>query len=174
VNFLPKVPAKIKRYAKKLRFNSLIEVLIGFKDAGAEDKHWLYIPQPDIKTHRVIFISKYSPTMAPEGKKGIMAEITCAPGGEFWKKTDREIIALITSQLDSLGLAQKSDVIFSKVERFKYAYVVNDFNYEFCSQQVKKYLECLGIVICGRFSEWKYLNMDATIQSAMDTAKKIR
>ncbi|MCJ7458053.1 MAG: hypothetical protein MUP17_03560, partial [candidate division Zixibacteria bacterium] len=38
---------------------------------------------------------------------------------------------------------------------------------------VKNYIEKLGIVLCGRFAEFEYLNMDACIQRGRNLAERL-
>jgi protoporphyrinogen oxidase len=59
------------------------------------------------------------------------------------------------------------------VVRSKYAYVIYDKDYLKNVGIVKNYLEKLGIILCGRFAEFEYLNMDACIQRGRSLAEKI-
>ena len=58
--------------------------------------------------------------------------------------------------------------------RRKHAYVVNDLGYAKNLAIARGFIEKSGIVLCGRFAEWQYLNMDACARHAMETAAALR
>ena len=73
-----------------------------------------------------------------------------------------------------LGILNKKDVCFRLVRRNDHAYVINTLDYADNLKTVQDYLAEEGIRTCGRFSEFKYLNMDACIRSAIDMAGRIK
>jgi len=131
---------------------------------------WLYIPDEDIKTHRVSFPSNYSEYVAPNGKSTVLAEITCSNDEEIWKQKEADIADEVIGDLHRLKIINKNTVCYSKVKRSKYAYVIYDLDYTKKMQVINRYFRERGIELCGRFSEFKYLNMDACIRSAMNKA----
>lgn len=161
-------PEEIKYAANKLKFNSLITVMIGLDVTKLNDFTWLYIPNKDVLTHRVSFPSNYSPFVAPEGKSSVLAEITCNIGDEMWKMSNKDMIKETIEDLHKLKILDKSNVCFAEVKRIKYAYVINDLDYHENIRIVKDYMSEMGIDIVGRFAEFKYLNMDDCIKSAMN------
>lgn len=162
------VPADVKNAVDTLKYNSLITIMIGIDKIKINDFTWLYIPDRVVLTHRVSFPSNYSPYVTPEGKSSVLAEITCNIGDEIWKLKDKEIANQVINELHQLKIMDKTKVCFTEVKRMKYAYVINDLdNYENI-RIVKDYMRKMGIDVVGRFSEFKYLNMDGCIRSAME------
>jgi len=51
--------------------------------------------------------------------------------------------------------------------------VIYDLDYIKKMQVIYRYFNEIGIELCGRFSEFKYLNMDACIRSAMNKANEL-
>jgi protoporphyrinogen oxidase len=162
------VPKKVIGAAEKLKYNSLITVMLGVKKLKINDLSWLYIPDKDVITHRVSFPSGYSPANAPKGCSSILAEITCNFGDSVWNASEKEIINRVVNDLHRLKIIEVGDVCFSKAMKMKYAYVINDIDYRKNNEIVENYMKTLGIGLAGRFSEFKYLNMDNCIRSAMD------
>ncbi len=160
-------PKKVKTAAKKLRYNSLITIMIGTNKSKINDLSWLYIPNKNILPHRVSFPSNFSPNVAPCGKSSLLAEITCTPRSKIWKMTDDEIIAKVIDDLQNAALLNKKDVCFARAKRSEYAYVINDLTYNENLRIVKNFLKTAGIDIIGRFGSFRYLNMDACIESAL-------
>ena len=161
-------PEDVKNAVNNLKYNSLITIMIGIDKPKINEFTWLYIPDEDVLTHRVSFPSNYSPYVAPEGKSSVLAEITCNIGDEIWKKKDNKIAGQVIEDLRQLKIVDKTKVCFTEVKRMKYAYVINDLDYYENIKIVKDYMRKMGIDLVGRFSEFKYLNMDACIRSTID------
>jgi len=171
---LDEIPTNVSNAINDLKYNSIITVMIGVNVPKLNDISWLYIPtKEDGIFNRISFPSNYSDEVMPEGKSSILAEITCFETDSVWNMTDSDIIDLVVQQLDTLSIIDKGTVCFSEVKRLKYAYVVYDLNYSTNIKIIIEYFEELGIDLVGRFSEFKYLNMDACVRSAMTAAKKL-
>jgi protoporphyrinogen oxidase len=160
-------PDEVKNAAEMLKFNSLITVMFGLDIPKLNDFTWLYIPDRDVLTHRISFPSNYSPFVAPEGKSSVLAEITCNAGDEIWKTRDEDLIERTAEDLHRLKIFDKRKICYARVKRTEYAYVINDLDYHKNIQIVGKYARKMGIDLIGRFSEFKYLNMDACVRSAI-------
>ena len=161
-------PREVKKAARNLNFNSLITVLIGLDVSSINDYSWIYVPSKAILTHRISFPSNFSPHVVPEGKSSILGEITCKVGDAVWKLRDEEIVRQVITDLEKLKIIDKTQVSLTKVKRLKYAYVINDLNYQENKKIVENYFKNEGIDLVGRFSEFKYLNMDMCVRSAMN------
>lgn len=172
VHALNDVPDDVLNAADDLKYNSIITVMLGL-NRKSNDLSWLYIPEKDILPHRVSFPSNYSPYVAPKGKSSVLAEITCDAEDEIWKMEDEKLIEHTVDDLSKLEILHKPDVCFEAVKRIKYAYVVNDLDYQRNIKIVRNYVESIGINTVGRFSEFEYLNMDACMRHAMDFVKRV-
>jgi protoporphyrinogen oxidase len=166
-------PDDIKHAVDCLKYNSLISVMLAINKEKINDLSWLYIPDRDVLTHRVSFPSNYSPDTAPLHKSSILAEVTCRPGDHIWLMSDKELIDRTISDLCRLRFISNEDVCFASVRRTEFAYVINDLYYEDNLNRVTKYFSDLGIALVGRFAEFKYLNMDDCVQSALDFVDKL-
>jgi protoporphyrinogen oxidase len=133
---------------------------------------WLYIPDRKILPHRVSFPSNYSPDVAPDGTSSVMAEITCKVEDEVWKTKDSIIANQVVNDLHSLGIIDKQDVSFALTRKAEYAYVINDLGYHGNIKIIRDYFAQRKIGFVGRFSEFRYLNMDDCIKSAMNYTEK--
>jgi len=169
VDMIDGVPEDVKCAASNLKFNSLVTVMVGVDVSKINDLSWLYVPsKKDGLFNRVSFPSNYSVNVAPHGKSSVLAEITCNFGDNVWRMKDDEIGSLVVSDLSKMGIVDESKVCFSLVKRAKYAYVIYDMDYPKNVKIVRDWLEGYGIEAVGRFSEFKYLNMDACIKSVME------
>ncbi len=164
-------PKEIKDAAKSLKYNSLIVIMIGINKNKLNDLSWLYIPDKLTLTHRISFPSNYSPCVTPPEKSSLLAEITCNFDDLIWKMPDDALIERTINDLSRIGIIEKHDVCFTKVQRTEYAYVINDLDYTTNLTIIKRFFEGNGIGLVGRFSEFSYLNMDACIESASSYVK---
>lgn len=174
IDSLNNVPEKVKNATKDLKFNSLSIVMLGLDNDNHPEYHWAYIPDIDVKTHKISFLKNNSPNVAPKGKSLIVADITCKFLDEVWKMKDEDLIREVAESLHKKKVLDKSKISSSKVIRSKYGYVINDSNYQKNLQIVRDFLDNLGIKLCGRFSEFKYLNADACVRSAKDLVGQLK
>lgn len=165
---LHEVPHEIQRSCDELKYNSLVCVYLGIK-GEVPGISWLYIPDRHLGLfNRVSFPSNYSPEVAPEGHSAVLAEITYHEGDEVSAMPDSEIIDhVIAALVDMKILEKKEDVVYTALERQKYAYVIYDLDYLQNVAAVKDYVAGKGIGLAGRFAEFEYLNMDGCIRSAL-------
>jgi UDP-galactopyranose mutase len=62
----------------------------------------------------------------------------------------------------------------SLVSRHRFAYVIDDKNRAANIAKIRSHLTDQGILTCGRFAEFEYLNMDAVAEHAFALLKEHR
>jgi protoporphyrinogen oxidase len=174
VEAMADVPEEVRSAVRGLRYNSLISVMLGLDVPRLNDISWVYMPEANIKANRISFPTNFSHYVAPSGKSSLLAEITCNEGDDLWSRQDEEIIKQTIDDLYRLGMINRESVIYSQLRRSKYAYVVYDLRYEQNISLIRQYFHNIGIHLCGRFSQFQYLNMDACIRNAMKKAKELQ
>lgn len=172
INALPNVPAEVKTAADNLVINSHITIFLGFKKKS-QGYHWIYMPEKKILPYKLFYLSNCSPNAAPEGKSSLMAQITCRFNDDIWNMNSKDLIEKVIWQLEEEKLISASDVCHKNLAKHKYAYIVYDIDYKKNIETVHNYLKSSGIELCGRFAEFKYMNMDDCIGSAMNLAKAL-
>lgn len=163
-------PREILDAVDSLRYNSLVTVAVGLASAKLPDYTAIYVPDPEIRFHRLSFPAAFSPHNAPPGKSIIQAEITTNPGDGTHELSDEAILADVVGDLEGMQLARAADVCYGRVLRTKYGYVVQDDNYRRHLKQAKAYFAGLGIQLCGRVAEFEYINMDVCLERARKVA----
>jgi len=171
---LPDVPVQVQEACTSLKYNSLLSVSLGIRGT-VPPISWMYVPEKDLgQFNRISFPSNYSDAVAPEGHASILAEITYREGDPVASMTDRELVDHVVSGLCRMGILPSPDtVVYSRVEREPYAYVIYDLDYLRNIRVVRDHVEARGIDLLGRFARFEYLNMDACIRAAMDFAEKV-
>ena len=170
---LSDVPVSVAEAVSALKYNSLISVMLGLKTGNTPDYTAVYFPDSDAVFHRIAFPKNFSPENVPGGMSSVVAEITSNPGDGVWEMKDENVIDLVAGQLQSLGIISKNDICCQNLTRAKYAYVVYDQDYQKNIEVVRRYLADTGIMLCGRFAEFEYLNMDACVEHARQLAVKL-
>jgi protoporphyrinogen oxidase len=168
---LDDVPEQVRAASRALTYNSLICVNIGIRGVVPAIS-WMYIPDSiPGRTNRLSFPSNFSCRTAPDGCSAILAEITHQPGDEISCIPDNELIGEVLHMLESMKICAPEQVVFTSVERQKFAYVVYDLGYQKNIAIIRNFCRTRDIPLVGRFAQFEYLNMDGCIRSVMDFMK---
>lgn len=164
---LDKVPSKIKKNSKSLKFNSLITIMIGFKTKKKIPYTAIYVPEKKYIFHRLSFPKNFSNHTTPKNCMSICAEITTHYNSNLYKTPNQKILKKVIQNLKQMKLLGKDEkIIFSEVFRTKYSYVIKDKNYTKNINSILDYLKKINIISLGRNAEFKYINMDQAITAA--------
>ncbi len=163
---LDNIPAKVKTAVSRLKYNSLITVMVGVNHNV--NYSWIYYPRKSEIHHRMNLVSNFSDQVAPDGYGAVIYEITCHEDDKIYNLPDEKILEMIYGQYPD------PDIVYSKVHRTKYAYVIYDHQYYTNINIIRTFLKETGIKILGRFGEWEYYNMDHCIEKAMAMAERIK
>ena len=166
------VPPEVASAVRGLRYNSIACVFLGIK-GHVPDISWLYVPDPEVgMENRLSFPSNFSTEVAPPGHSAILAEITYNEGDRVSEIPDEEIVSHVIRSVKGMGFLEPGQVVYTAVERQKFAYVVYDLDYLRNIGIVKEYFKDLGLPLVGRFSQFEYLNMDGCIRQAMEFVRR--
>jgi protoporphyrinogen oxidase len=174
VDSIHDVPEGVLKARRKLKYNSLVSVMLGVDAPKVNSISWMYVPDDaDGDFNRLSFPFNFSGNVVPAGKSSILAETTCLYNDSIWKQSDERSINKVISDLERIGIVKPSKICYRRVKRSKYAYIIYDLDYSKNTSRVFTFLKENGIESCGRFAEFKYMNMAACIKSAMNKAKEI-
>lgn len=166
------LPPDINSAIESLNVNSIVCVLLGGVEPVIKDLTAIYIPDKNALTHRVSFMSTFSDNVAPPGKTSATADITCRFNDDTWNARDEDLIERTVKDLVSIGVLKSSKREVSLVSRHKFAYVIDDKNRAANVAKIRRHLTEQGILTCGRFAEFEYLNMDAVAAHAFAFLKE--
>jgi protoporphyrinogen oxidase len=154
----------------RLRYNSLINVLLGAKQTRELPYTAVYVPAADIPFHRVSFPKGFNEHNAPPGHNAFMAEITANEGDGVWELDDEEVTNRVIQGLERIGFLDPAEVTYRKVVRFTYGYPVYDLDYHKNSRELRALIEAEGIRLLGRFAQFEYINSDVCVERALKLA----
>ena len=157
----------------RLRYNSLLNVLIGLREDRGYPYTALYIPDPTIPFHRLSFPKAFSSDCAPDGCSAMMAEITCAEGDSTWSLDDATLAAQTVEHLAHMGLVTPAAATYRRVMRFRYGYPVYDHAHAAQTRALREAIAPTGLHLLGRFAEFEYINSDVCVERAMKLATSL-
>jgi len=164
-------PKEVKEAVSHLKYNSIYLIMIGLNKPKLNDVHWAYIPDSNILPNRISFPSNFSPNMTPKGHSSVLAEVTFSPNGEKSKMKNEEVIGKTIDDLSGISIFDKKNIVFTKLVKLPYAYVVYDLDYLKNMEVIENFTRQEGITLLGRFGEFRYYNADKCIASALEKAK---
>lgn len=82
-----------------------------------------------------------------------------------------EILNDTIAKLSSMNLFAKEDIEVSDIRKIKYANVICDRKIDVNRKCIKDYLDKHGIILAGRFGEWKYYWSDQSFLSGKNAAE---
>lgn len=167
-------PEEAHEYASRLRYNSLINVLIGVNEDRGYPYTALYVPDPEIAFHRVSFPKAFSERCVPDGHSALMAEITTNEGDGIWELSNDEVIERVIRDLVTIDFVDPKTIVYRKAVRFLYGYPVYDLEYRANVTAMREAVEKTGMHLLGRFAQFDYINSDVCIERALALAARLR
>lgn len=169
VNMTDNAPQDIIKKTGELEHTGVAIVSIGFKKTDFEE-FWFYIYDTDIMAARAYMPSVKSPYNVPEGCSSIQFEIyfsSKSKAPEENKAVENTLYAL-----EKLGIAKRSDVLFTDYRIMPYGNVTLLRSTEKDLPEITEWVKAQGITPIGRFGEWKYLWSDQAFLSGYNAVKQ--
>jgi len=173
INSIASVPEGVLAAMLNLKYNSALIVMLGLARDNPLGYTAVYFPGKDTPYHRVCFMHNFSPRNAPSGKAALIAEITCKEADAFWQREDQVVLRSVINSLDKKKIIDKRNIELGRVHRIKYAYVIYDLDYQKNLSVIRQYLKKQEIMLCGRFAEFEYINMDEVFRRGRMLARHL-
>jgi protoporphyrinogen oxidase len=166
-------PQEVHDHAAKLRYNSLINVVLGVSEDRGYPWTALYVPDPETVFHRLSFPRAFSEKCVPSGSFSVMAEITTNEGDGVWELTDEQVLERVIGDIERMGLIDRNTISYRKVVRFLYGYPVYDLDYRANVTAMRDAVAATGLRLLGRFAQFDYINSDVCVERALLMAKEL-
>jgi protoporphyrinogen oxidase len=141
---------------QKLEYHGTTSVLC---EIDKNPYSWIYLPDRDYSSHRIICTGNFSPQNNAENKFTSTIEFT-----------DYVEINEIYENLQKMPFNPK----YLAHRYTKYTYPIQSSSTKEIVNNIKYSMEKENFYLLGRFAEWEYYNMDTAIASAMKLFKKIK
>ena len=174
VRMVPNVPASVVNSVSRLIVNPMIVATLGFRGEDPNQFTAVYVPDDDYLVNRVSYPAVFSPNNAPPGCFSIQAELTTAPDSELLAWNDDAVLAHVLDGLRKRSLVpDRAELVFTRVERYGYAYVVYTQGYEKDLRVATDWFASHGILLHGRFGSHQYVNVDGCLGSSIELARTL-
>ena len=166
-------PDAAQKAAARLRYNSLINVVIGCDEDRGYPYTALYVPDGEILFHRLSFPKAFSEKCVPPGHSSIMAEITTNEGDGVWELSDEEVTRRVIDGLVKIDFVDPARIVYKRVVRFRYGYPVYDLDYRRNVTEMRDAVAATGLHLLGRFAQFDYINSDVCVERALALAPQL-
>jgi protoporphyrinogen oxidase len=165
----PQAPAEVQEAARGLRYRDFLTVALVIDGEDLFPDNWIYIHEPDVQVGRIQNYRSWSPWMVPDPDTACVGlEYFVFDGDDMWNRSDDELVALATSELEQLGLSKPGQVRRGYVVRVPKAYPMYDGDYADRVAAIRGWLDTMpGIQQVGRNGLHRYNNSDHSMLSAM-------
>jgi len=162
------VPEEVAAARRALRWVRVLNLALGVEGPAPSDQHWLYFPDPELPFYRVGFPSNHG-DLAPGGCHTVSLEVSLDPG-----EGDVEALAAAAQHaLVGAGLLDEEAVRVRRVTILDPAYVVFDHSRREAVAVLRGFLREQGVMLAGRWAEWKYSAMEDAILDGMSAARRL-
>jgi protoporphyrinogen oxidase len=141
---------------------------------GMPPDNWIYIQEPDVRIGRLQVFNNWSPALVAEpGTIWLGLEYFCREGDDLWSMEDGRFIDFAASELETIGLIDRRDVIDGTLVRVPKAYPAYFGAYrEF--DTVRAYLDRFAnLYPVGRNGMHRYNNQDHSMLAAKSAVGSI-
>jgi protoporphyrinogen oxidase len=162
------VPEEVAAARCALRWVRVLNLALGVEGPAPSDQHWLYFPDPELPFYRVGFPSNHG-DLAPGGCHTVSLEVSLDPG-----EGDVEALAAAAQHaLVGANLLDEEAVRVRRVTVLDPAYVVFDHPRREAVAVLRGLLREQGVMLAGRWAEWKYSAMEDAILDGMRAARRL-
>ena len=177
----PPAPRQIKEISDGLMYRDFITVGVLcekvklLEPTGELVKdNWIYIQEPDVLVGRLQVFNNWSPAMVAEpGKIWIGLEYFCNEGDALWSRTDAETIELAKTELASMNMLDRRDVLDATVIRMPKTYPAYFGSYDRFPEVIAWANSFHNLFLVGRNGMHKYNNQDHSMLTAMTAVDNI-
>jgi protoporphyrinogen oxidase len=175
VQAIDRCPEGVRKAADALEHSSVRMVGVGYELALADDRSWLYFPEPSVPFYRVTNFAKYAAANVPDGDtaryRSYLTETSYSdqrplPGAIL---TDRVQQGLVEVELVDSGAPVAS---VHEVD-IAYAYPIPTLGRDAALSTIQPWLQKRSIYSRGRFGSWRYEigNMDHAVKMGIEVAR---
>jgi protoporphyrinogen oxidase len=170
----PPAPLDVLDANDSLRYKAIKFVFLEIKRDSITKDHWVYVPEKDLRTHRLSEAKNFNPRNAPPGKTVLCCEITCFKDDEIWNMGQEDVTKIVVSDLERLGLVRADEVLDSHIHNLEHAYPLYGIEYRPHAEKVLGFVDSFeNMKSTGRQGRFKYNNMDHSMEMGLAAAMEL-
>jgi len=171
----PAPPEPVVEAARSLRYRDFVMVGLVLRQTSLFADNWLYIHGPHVKVVRIQNFGNWSTDLVPDpATSSLGLEYFCTRGDALWTMPDDDLVRLASDEIETLGLARRSDVIWGTIIRQPKAYPVYDADYQRHLETIRVWLTTLeNFQTIGRNGQHRYNNLDHSMLTGLAAAHRL-
>ncbi len=174
---LSRSPDSLRPAAGKLRHNGVYMVGVGYEAPLADNRSWMYFPEPEVPFYRATNFAKYAAANVPGAQTDRYCSIMTETAYSDQRPQGRAgLEGRVEAAIRSAGVIRGRPPVASvHVERIEYAYPVPTLERDEALNTIQPWLMEQGIFSRGRFGSWLYEagNMDHAVKMGIDVARRL-
>ena len=163
INSSDDAPAEVREAANMLVSSMFYRVDFAIDHDARRPELWYYVYDEDKLSVRISVFERFAPSNAPKGRTGIQVEVY----GSIWRpmpSDPKEVKQRVMNELIEMGLIDNpTSVLYSDIRLTRTGQIIYDLNRRDALRTVNAYLDRIGVLRVGRYSEWKYLMSDTCV-----------
>lgn len=164
----PIPPDDVSAANEQLEYKAIKFVFLEVAKDSITQDHWVYIPQKELRTHRLSEAKNFNPKNSPPGKTALCCEVTCFKDDEVWNMSREEATEMVISDLEVLDLVKRDEVLDSHIYNLEHAYPLYGLDYRPHIEKVLAYVDSFeNVKSTGRQGRFKYNNMDHSMEMGL-------
>lgn len=175
------IPESVRNVALNLAYRDFITIGILAKKEKFSVSYnrkmrdnWIYIQENDVLLGRLQIFNNWSPYMVRnDDNVWLGLEYFCNKDESFWSKSDQELIAFASRELEILGFLNASDVLDATVIRMPHTYPAYFGSYKQFEEVIRFLNQIQNLFPIGRNGMHKYNNQDHSMLTAMEAVQNI-
>ncbi|MDP6518680.1 MAG: FAD-dependent oxidoreductase [Planctomycetota bacterium] len=168
----PLPPAPVLSAAGKLRHVAILFIYLEVACPRVSPDHWIYLPQADLRVHRISEVKNFSDASAPGPTTALCCEITCRRGDATWRLDLQRAAQLAEADLVRTGLVEPGSTRPLALRRLAEAYPIYDLEYREHLDLLRAGLRAVdNLHTTGRQGLFRYNNMDHSIAMGQHIAQ---
>lgn len=177
VGALAGAPSELRSAAARLRHNGVYMVGVGYEAPLADEKSWMYFPDPGVPFYRATNFAKYAPANVPGADTARFCSYMTETASSGERPVPREGLEdRVEAGLRAAGvIAGRPAVASLHLEDIPYAYPVPTLERDAALAVIQPWLRERAILSRGRFGAWRYEigNMDHAVKMGIDAARAL-
>jgi protoporphyrinogen oxidase len=170
----PAAPEEVTKSNDCLRYKAIKFVFLDIKKESITKDHWVYIPDKELRVHRLSEARNFNPKNVPAGRTVLCCEITCFKDDEVWNMGLEDATELAVNDLVGIDLVERDQILDSHTYNLEHAYPLYDLSYKPHVTAVLNYVDSFdNMKSTGRQGRFKYNNMDHSMEMGLAAAAEI-
>lgn len=171
----PVPPAAVVEAARSLRYRDFVMVGLILRRPALFADNWIYIHSPHAMVGRIQNFGNWSADLVPDPQTSSLGmEYFCNRGDALWKRPDDELVHLASEEIETLGLARRSEVAWGTVIRQPKAYPIYDADYQRHLETIRNWLTTLeNLQTIGRNGQHRYNNLDHSMLTGLAAVHRL-